>query len=203
MELYVFRHGETDWNKIKRLQGSTDIDLNENGIELAKVTANAVKDIHFDYAFSSPLIRACHTGSIILGDRDIKLNTDDRLKEMNFGEDEGKMPEERSEGFSRFFEKPGEYIPSPGGETIEELCERTKNFVEEVLIPLSIKEPDCRVVVFGHGAMNKSIHLYLTGKSKKDLWAGQFPKNCCVNIYTINGYKFELLEEAKIYYNLQ
>ena len=58
MKLYIIRHGETSWNAEGRLQGQTDIPLNENGIRLAKITCEALKEVPFDLAISSPLKRA-------------------------------------------------------------------------------------------------------------------------------------------------
>ena len=57
MELYIIRHGETKWNSEKRLQGRSDIELNEYGIELARITSEALKDVKFDRIYSSPLKR--------------------------------------------------------------------------------------------------------------------------------------------------
>lgn len=48
MKIYLIRHGETPWNTLGRLQGRTDIELNENGIRLAKITGEKLKDVHFD-----------------------------------------------------------------------------------------------------------------------------------------------------------
>ena len=55
MKLYIIRHGETAWNVEGRLQGQTDTELNENGVRLAKVTAEGLKNIPFDLGISSPL----------------------------------------------------------------------------------------------------------------------------------------------------
>ena len=57
MKLYIVRHGETDWNKSRRIQGQVDIPLNEFGKTLAKKTANGLKDISFDVCFTSHLCR--------------------------------------------------------------------------------------------------------------------------------------------------
>ena len=53
MKIYLIRHGETSWNTLGRLQGRTDIELNENGIRLAKITGEKLKDVHFDLAQES------------------------------------------------------------------------------------------------------------------------------------------------------
>jgi len=201
MKLYIIRHGETDWNKEKKLQGQCNTSLNEYGRELAIITGEALRDVHFDYAFSSPLNRALETAHLIMGpDRGIEIKTDDRLKEISFGEYEGVPAEEMPEDFHYFFDRPEEYKAPKGGETYEELCARTADFLEKVIKPLSLSDPDATAVIFGHGAMNKSILVNLQGLEIKDMWSGTFQHNCCVNIFEINGDSAELVQDAKIYY---
>ena len=79
MKLYIIRHGETAWNVEGRLQGQSDTELNENGVRLAKVTAEGLKNIPFDLGISSPLRRAKHTAELVLAGRNVPLTTDDRL----------------------------------------------------------------------------------------------------------------------------
>ncbi len=89
MKIYIVRHGETNGNLRGALQGWMDELLNEKGRELAIITARALSDIKFDVAISSPLSRAYETAEIILrkNKKDIPpIQTDDRLKEMFFGE---------------------------------------------------------------------------------------------------------------------
>ena len=77
--LYILRHGKTDWNAAHKLQGKTDIPLNEEGINMAHDAAKECRDIHFDVCYSSPLIRAKQTAEIVLEGRDIPIITDSRL----------------------------------------------------------------------------------------------------------------------------
>ena len=56
MLIYVLRHGITQWNKLKKVQGAMDIPLAPEGIELAKRTGEALKDVPFDICFTSPLM---------------------------------------------------------------------------------------------------------------------------------------------------
>lgn len=200
MKLYIVRHGETDWNKEKRPQGQSDTTLNDYGRELARITADAMKDLNFDYAFSSPLKRAHETAEIIMGDRKTPIVTDDRLKEISFGIYEGTPSSQLPASFQNFFENPGKYAPPEGGESYQELKARTKDFIDKVLRPLSLKEPDAKVIVFGHGAMNKSMIINLKGLGIEDIWGGTFQRNCCVNIFELNGDTATVIEEAKIYY---
>ena len=58
MKIYLVRHGETDWNNEKRLQGWADISLNAKGVKEAEVVAEKLMDVHFDDAFCSDLERA-------------------------------------------------------------------------------------------------------------------------------------------------
>ena len=85
MKIWIARHGQTDLNHAKRMQGRTDAPLNEKGIELAKQSRLNIGDVHFDAVYASPLQRAQRTGSII-GNVDIKdIIVDERLIETNFG----------------------------------------------------------------------------------------------------------------------
>ena len=86
MKLYIIRHGETVWNTEGRLQGIADIELNENGIRLARVTARGMADIPFDLAITSPLKRARQTAELVLGERKVPILEDSRLEEITFGE---------------------------------------------------------------------------------------------------------------------
>ena len=89
MKIYLVRHGETDWNQAGRLQGQTDIDLDAQGFAQAAEAAERLKEVPFEIAFCSPLIRARHTAETIVGERKITLTTDERLRELNFGPWEG------------------------------------------------------------------------------------------------------------------
>ena len=80
MDIYLIRHGETDYNRGKRLQGVTDIPLNQRGIDLAEKTAAGLRDISFDKIFTSPLIRARKTAEIIRGERPIEIIPTDGIK---------------------------------------------------------------------------------------------------------------------------
>jgi probable phosphoglycerate mutase len=199
MKVYNVRHGETDWNKDRRLQGRSDIELNAYGIELAEKTRDGLKDIHFDYIFSSPLKRAYKTAKIICGDRNLPITTDDRLMEISFGASEGTPVSKLPESFNLFFDAPAEYVPAEGGENYAELCARSRDFAQNVLQPLSLKAPDANVLLVAHGAFNKSLLAYLGHRDLNEIWK-VYPLNCSVNIYDVNGDNFRADKEDVIFY---
>ena len=201
MKIYFVRHGETFWNKEKKIQGQSDIPLNEYGIELAYVTADAMKDISFDIVYSSPLLRAKETADILVKDRNLEVYTDSRLVEMSFGEGEGEsLPEIHTHPEMKlynFIHNPGEYIPPIGGETFEELYIRCKSFIDEVILPAEDKYDTMLIV--GHGALIRGFIHNITNRPTKDFWIVTH-KNCSVTIVECLNGKLSLLEEAKIFY---
>ncbi len=202
MELFIVRHGETLWNKGRRLQGSTDICLSDKGRELAVKTGQALKNTAIDMIYSSPLSRAYETACLIRGDRDIEIKTDERLKEICFGDMEGRVMDELSSdpqsSFRFFFDEPEKYVPDKNGESLQHLCERTAEFMEQVIIPQS--DTAERIMIVGHGAMNKSIMCYIKKHGTDKFWSGGLQKNCNVIIVRYSEGKFEVLEEEKIFY---
>lgn len=202
MEIYIVRHGETLWNKERRLQGSTDIELSEAGREVAIKTGIALKDTVIDKIYSSPLSRAYETAKLIRGDRDIDIITDERIREICFGNLEGQIMDEMAKDpdshFQHFFDKPEEYIPDEKGETLEQLCQRTAEFMKQVIIPQA--ETTERIMIVGHGAMNKSIMCFVKNHGTEKFWSGGLQKNCNVIIVQYKDGNFKVLEEEKIYY---
>lgn len=202
MKIYFVRHGETLWNKEKKIQGQSDIPLNEYGIELAHVTADAIKDIPFDIVYSSPLLRAKETADILVKNRNIEVLTDPRLVEMSFGEGEGEsLPEIHSHPEMKlhdFIHNPGKYTPPTGGETFEELYTRCKSFIEDIILPAETKYDSMLIV--GHGALIRGFIHNINNRPSKDFWIVTH-KNCSVTIAECNNGNLTLLEEAKIFYH--
>lgn len=199
MILYIIRHGETEWNKMGKMQGRTDISLSEDGRKLAQKTADGLKNVKFDYIFSSPLERAYETACIIRGSRDTEIVKDERLIEIGFGLYEGTVVEERKGSIAHFFDDPENYVAEKNAESYESLLTRTKEFLEDVLFLIEEKEPDATILISGHGALNKALFLHLLHKQLKDFWSGVYQGNCAVNKFEIKNGNVSLIEEAKYY----
>lgn len=196
MELYLIRHGLTVWNAAGKLQGNTDIELNEQGREAAGQLGRKLDNIDFDVIYSSPLIRAYETACLIRGHKNIKIIRDQRLRELSFGEKEGVCYTEWNSPespYHYFFTEPDKYCPPPKGESLEALCQRTKDFIQSVL------EKDWqkfnRVMIVAHGALNKGIMCYLEGNDKAHFWGKGLQKNCQASIFEYDGKEWKKLTD--------
>ena len=210
MLLYLMRHGETDWNRIYRLQGQSDIPLNENGRSLAQRTGEAMKDVRLDLCYASPLKRAYETAQLVMASRGILPVADDRLKEINFGSAEGKQGRDENgrpvETVADFYLNPAGYVPPEGGETILELCQRTWNFLDELTARKDLS--DRSILIGTHGAALQSMMLWVRYAALRDegqpipcerFWEGGLKRNCSVTIIRAGDGKTEIIEEGKVY----
>lgn len=203
MRLYMIRHGETDWNVVRRLQGRADIPLNEEGRRLARITSKALEEVDFSVIYTSPLLRAKETATIIKADRDIPMIEEERIQEISFGIYEGyhcgkdnyDIPDP---AFIHFFEKPECYHPPQGAESIEQLCKRTSDFLQELIHNKTMEKET--VLISTHGAALRGLLSSINMGGIENFWKGGVHKNCAVTILDVNDGQISLLEEGKIYY---
>ena len=204
MKMYIIRHGQTPWNARKCLQGRSDVDLNENGIYLAELTGKALRDVTFDMAFTSPLIRAKHTAQCILAGRKVPIIEDERLIEISFGIYEGCCYAEENrqvpqQWIENFFHAPQDYVAAPGGESLDDVEKRTRNFMEDICSRKELQ--DKTILVSTHGCARRGLLNSIRESNREDYWHGGVSKNCAVSIVTCNrGEKSVLVEENHIYY---
>ena len=203
MKLYLIRHGETDWNKIKKLQGATDIPLNENGEAVARATCEGMKEIPLDMIFTSPLKRAYRTAELVRGERKIPLITDERIREIGFGDYEGVIL--KAEGgnipdpdFVFFFTKPDQYKTPPKGESIPELLKRTGEFLEELKHREDLQ--DKTILISTHGAAVRAMINYIEKCEIANFWKKGVHKNCGVSYVELIDGEYQVLWENRVYY---
>lgn len=202
MKLYFVRHGETDWNKQRRIQGQTDIPLNEFGIHLAKETAKGLKDVLFKACYSSPLRRARETARIILGERNVPVISDCRIEEMSFGEYEGKCRSKKGwelpDNFHCFFDNPGEYQTPPGGENFSDVKKRTGEFLKELYQKEEYK--DSNILIATHGAALAGILNNIKEEPIAKYWGMGVHKNCGVTEVLVENGRPWIISENVVYY---
>lgn len=196
MKLYITRHGTTEWNLERRLQGWADSPLTEDGKKRAIQLGNCLKDIDFDIIYSSPLNRAFETAKLIRGNKDTELKTHDGLKELSHGIWEGMRMEEiekkHSKEYSIYRNTPAAYIPTEG-ESFTVLFERVKSFLDEIS-SMDYKN----VLIVSHGITIKSIIAIIKELSWEEFSTLEVYTGTALNICELRDEKFEFLVEGDI-----
>lgn len=190
MIVYLVRHGQTEYNRQGKLQGNTDVPLNEYGREVAYATAERIKDIPFDLVITSPLSRARETARILMGNRKVDILTDDRIREISFGEYEGccykgencNVPDPH---FMNFFDAPTEYTTPPGGESLQHIIERTGRFWRELCADK--ENVDKTILLSTHGCALKAILVNVCGTPLEHFWGKGCSGNCALTKVEVTG----------------
>ncbi len=207
MEIYFIRHGETAWNAQRRVQGRSNIPLNDYGIALAKKTREALQaeGIIFDACYSSPLDRAVQTAKILMEGTGIEPILDNRLVELDFGPYEGvSIPEVQTNPAYRTlfccFHDPAHYIPEGTGEGYAAFVGRAGDFVKEILCPLEGKKE--RVLISCHGALIRAALCAIFSRPIETFW-DSVQLNCAVNKIILADGAFSLAYEGKVFYEVE
>ena len=150
MKLILVRHGETHWNKERRIQGgSSDIELNDTGLRQAQRLASFLKNENIAAIVSSPLKRAMATAKAIANHHHLPVEVDDELKELEVGELEGLGVSNLNTTFSQFlmqwWQDAGQE-KLPKGESFADVQQRSWKIVERLLA----EHKDETVVVVSH-----------------------------------------------------
>lgn len=146
-QLYLVRHGETDWNVQRRIQGSTDIPLNDNGRRQAKRTARLLAAGGWDAVFCSPLSRAQETATIITGELGLALPLLlPAVAERRYGAAEGLDFHDVEAQFPAGVEVPGRESPTA-------VVAR----VLPALTAVALERPGQRIVVVTHGGVIRAM----------------------------------------------
>jgi len=147
--IFLVRHGETEWNKQNRLQGNLDSPLSRKGIRQAHEAKKSLERYVIDKAYVSPLKRARDTMDIILEDRELEAVTIDNLREINLGPWEGKTRAETMQShpdeYLAFWENPDSFY-LPGADTFHALQQRVVKALESIFL----KEKNKNVIVVSH-----------------------------------------------------
>lgn len=166
MKIYLIRHGQTDWNVAGKIQGKTDIPLNETGKRQAACLAKGMEHRPVAQIFSSDLIRARETARAIGESQHVEVETLSGLEEIGFGKWEGMTLEQIQVIFPTEYEKWCENpvtVAPPGGESLSQIKERCRKVMEEIL---KMAKGDFAIV--SHGAMLAYVVEYLMRNDPND-----------------------------------
>lgn len=134
MELILIRHGETEWNRIGKIQGVSDIGLNDKGLWQAGRLAENLKEVNIGAIYSSDLLRCRQTADSISEFHDINVTLKPSLREMDQGIFEGKFFEDIQKSHKellRLWRESPEKVQLPEGETLAEVQDRMYSTLEE------------------------------------------------------------------------
>ena len=161
MLFYLVRHGQTDWNRAGKIQGTTDIPLNETGRKQAEQLATVLKErsgypakTRIDAVYASPLARAFQTAEILAKEEKLPLRRLTGLRERDFGCWEGKswqqVEAEYPDEFHLWREQPS------GGESRKSCEARSERAIRQIL-----EETAGDAVIVAHGGILVFLMNYL------------------------------------------
>ncbi len=170
MKIFITRHGQTDWNVLLKLQGQTNIELNDVGRKQAEEAANIIGDKKIDLIITSPLNRTKETASIINKKLNVPIIEDKRLTERTYGELEGITREEKKclkEQYpeANYIWNYDKNVDFKGVEKMQDFCGRVFEFLDEVIE----KYNDKNVLLVTHGGTSVPIQYYFNKGNLEDL----------------------------------
>ena len=188
--IYIVRHGQTEQNLKKKLQGRSNHPLTDLGREQASAVGDAFRDagIVFDKVYTSPLDRAIETAKLVAGD--VPIECEDALIEMDYGPYEGTdlhdLPPEVEEFFRDFA-----HNPAPEGmEQLPDVVARAGEFLER----LKAEAVDRHILLSTHAIAMKGLLEYLTPESNGAYWS-KFIGNCAVYVTELNAGEYTVPTE--------
>ena len=167
-KIYIVRHGKTDWNVKGLLQGATDIDLNEEGINQARELAKNLDFSKIDICFCSPLKRTKQTAEILVGNK-LKIIYDPMIVERGFGDYEGKPID-------------FDLIEQQWNYKLNDSSSRSKQFLDKI----KKEYPDKTILIISHGSFIKTLHFNLIGYDENTDFLSFNPKNSVVYEYEMD-----------------
>ncbi|MDW7671303.1 MAG: histidine phosphatase family protein [Bacillota bacterium] len=169
-KVFLMRHGQTRWNLEERFQGSGDSPLTEEGKLQAVQAAERLKDLQLAAVYSSPRKRAIQTAMPVAQTLNLEVIEQPGLEEIALGEWEGKMYSEIKtldpEGYHSFFHHPELFSGARGGESLQEVKQRSVSTVEE----LAEKHSGQKILVVSHAVTIRLLLTHYLPCSINDLW---------------------------------
>ena len=184
------RHGETDWNVEKRIQGQTDIPLNETGRRQALAMAFNAAHHEFSGIYSSDLSRALETAKMLAQRRDLEVSCWDALRERHYGIFQGITGEE---GKIRYPEAYSKYIAREAGHDFE-TGESLKAFEERVIDAveqLRHRHKGETIAVVSHAGFLDIVYRRSTGRTLSAKRDFRIP-NCALNWFSFDEHGWHL-----------
>ena len=156
MSLLITRHGQTDLNLKRIVQGKSDIKLNKVGIEQAEELAKKLANEPIDLIICSPLVRAKQTAEIINRNRNIPIIYDNSISEIDYGGFEGmELADFNLSSFWNYYSN-DEY---QSAENIKDFFKRVYEFLDR----LATEQPEKNILLVAHGGISIAVNCYFNG----------------------------------------
>lgn len=181
--IVLIRHGETEWNRLERFQGRTDVPLNQEGLEQAERLAQRLKEVPLTKIYTSPLIRARKTAEIVNNYHGVEIIPEEGLTEVDHGHWTGmfksQVIETDGERYKTWLTRPDTLVV-PEGESLADVYRRSVRVIEKI-IESSVGET---ILVCSHDAVNKVLLCHFFGLELSNFW--KFKQgNGCINIIDV------------------
>jgi len=198
LKLYIVRHGETEWNVIKRFQGQLNTPLTENGMEKLKKTGKKLKNILFDEVYTSELGRTVASAEIILNENNgyknnkLELQKLAELNEVYFGVWQGLTYEEvflkyPEEGNNYFYNVKNYNAENVEAEKLEDALERFLKGINKILD----SHESGNILVVTHGTVLEMFMNYVANNSIFDIDERTLMGNGDYKIFSYKDGKFQ------------
>lgn len=183
LELWLIRHGETDWNRDGRVLASTDVALNEAGLEQARRLGArlAAAGVRFDGVYCSDMDRARTTAELVFPR--VGIQPDPRLRELDYGVFEGErwdaLDAERAE-LARVWRADPYSRRTPGGESYDDVITRFDSFRAEL-------PPSSRIAVVTHGGTIRCVLYAAMGRPPRGHWSVEIANTAITRVRYDDG----------------
>ena len=198
LKLYIVRHGETEWNVIKRFQGQLNTPLTEKGIEKLKETGKELEDVTFEEVYTSELERTVNSAEIILNENNgyknnkLELKKLAELNEVHFGVWQGlkyeevflKYPKEANNYFYNVKNYKAENVEA---ENLKDVLERFLRGINKILS----SHKSGNILVVTHGTVFEMFINYVENSSIFDIDERTLMGNGDYKIFSYEDGKFQ------------
>lgn len=192
MKIFCVRHGETEWNRMGRFQGRTDIPLSDEGLRQAGYAAKALASVKLDSVWSSDLSRARETAEKIAVFHGLEVKEKPDITELSHGAWEGKRADEIESlwpGMLDMWHKKPDSVTMPGGENLEMVRLRAVKGLSSIM-----DSGGENIVLVSHDALLKVLLCHILGCPLSCFWKFQLG-NCSITVIerTSHGVRIPLM----------
>lgn len=194
-QIYLIRHGETASNKENRMQGWLDTDLSEAGLQQSAMLGQRFRELPVDAVYSSDLRRAMRTAQAICDAKNLPLQTDSGLRELNLGDWAGRTMDEIAEKYPEnlaLYRTASHLWTAPNGENYDQLRQR----MDEAIKRIVAKHPGQSVAVVSHGGGIKMLLAMYKGFSVADSTAEPIPTNTAITLLAFDSQGVQILYQG-------